>query len=194
MKSTEIKQERGPLGHAKSSMRTSAVLIAALMLSGGVAGVAQADEPLTQTFEQRRSAPSGPYVQKQRTTVETLVRALRNGKLDAINHKGGPLDPSKLPQRVQRLFEAALRDFGRAIMPVKRRPSRSVIRELAADPKLKEDPRFEFDPKTGRVKLYLKEELWSATVEFNAFQLGQAIKAGGVYMNSMAENLEEHAT
>ncbi len=191
MESMDHDRNRKPLRLVKPHTPIRAGVLALLVLSFAVTDGGHANEPLTQSFEQRRDAPTGPYVAKQRTTVQTLVHAFRNGKLVAVNRKGRPVRLAALPQGVQRRLETRLRDFARAIMPVQRRPTRTVIRELAADPKLAEGPRFEFDSQNGHVKLHLKEELWSATTEFNAFQLGAAIAAGGVYLNSMAESLEE---
>lgn len=161
---------------------------ASLLALPGLA--AQASEPLTASFEQRRDQPVGPFVGKQRSTVETLVRAWKEGDLVVRGNKGGPLHLDALPQGVVMRLMDGLRQFARAITPVQRRPSRTVIQDLVAVPQVREQYDFDFDAQSGEIVLRLKEELWRAEIEFNAYQLGAAIQFSGKYLLARASTLE----
>ncbi len=176
----------GPAGRTASAFALFALLVVLI----GVAGVAPASEPLTPSLEQRRTSAEFQYSYKQRPTVDSLVIAWTSNKIVAKGNKGGPLNLEKLPQGVRFRLERQLRFFARGIMPVERLPTRSIIQELVADPELAKTADFDFDPQSGEIELRMKEELWRATLRFNAYQLGHAIRTTGRYGLGRAEALE----
>jgi len=167
----------------------------ALLLSIGViwlgafASEAHAAEPLTQTFVERRQNPIGPYLDKQRSTVENLIAAFRENKLTVTGNKGQPFRLDKLPDGVKRRMVARFRQFARAVVPIQRRATRSVVQELLAEPRLVKLAPYEFDAESGKVRVEIREELWSAHIEFNAYQLGAAVNGTGRYQISRADQL-----